>query len=80
MVSSSIFLRHASIIQALNDQNILIVHLFHLILRIKVNFHHHHQPHLNHYFDQGQTSLLMHTIQCKIRVRPRYFIKQMRLT
>ena len=44
-----------------------------------IHFHHHHrQAHLIHYFGQEQTPLLMHVIQCRIWVRPGYFINWVR--
>ena len=43
-----------------------------------IHFCHHHQAHLIYYFGQEQTPLLMHVMQCRIWVRPRYFINQVR--
>ena len=44
----------------------------------KICFHHHHQACLIHCFGLDQTPLLMHVIQCRIWVRPGYFINWVR--
>ena len=38
------------------------------------------QARLIHHFDQGQTLLSTHVIQCRIWVRPEYFMQRMGLT
>ena len=43
-----------------------------------MHFHHHHQAHLIHYFCQEQMPLIMHMIQCRILVKPGYFINWVR--
>ena len=45
-----------------------------------IHFHYHHQAHLFHYFGREQMPLLAHLIQCRIRVRPEYFINLVRPT
>ena len=45
-----------------------------------IYFYHHHQACLINYFGWEQMSLLMHVIQCRIQVRPGYFINQVRRT
>ena len=45
-----------------------------------IHFHHHRQARLIHYFGQEQTPLLTHMIQCRIRVRPEYFINWIKPT
>ena len=45
-----------------------------------MRFHRHHQKCLIHYFDQDQTTLLMHIIQIRILFRPKYFINGVLLT
>ena len=39
-----------------------------------IHFHHYRQVHLIHYFGREQTPLLMHVIQCRIRIRPGYLL------
>ena len=67
------------IIQALNNQSTLIVQSIipkNLRIRRYVSI----ISCLIHYFDQDQMPLLMSVIQCKIWVRPGYFINQVRPT
>ena len=45
-----------------------------------IHFHHHRQARLIHYFGWEQTSLLMYVIQCRIWVRPAYFINRVKPT
>ena len=46
----------------------------------EIPFHRHCQARLIHHFNHSQTPWSMHMIQCRIRIRPRYFIKQIRPT
>ena len=43
-----------------------------------IHFHHHHQECLIHYIGREQMPLLTDVIQCRIRVRPGYFISRVR--
>ena len=44
-----------------------------------IHFYHYRQAHLIYYFVRAQTPILTHVIQCRIRVRPGYFINLVRL-
>ena len=46
----------------------------------EIRCHCHHQAHLIHHFVQGQMPLSTHKVQCRIWVRPGYFINRMRRT
>ena len=43
-----------------------------------IHFRYHRKAHLIHYFGREQTPLLTHVIQCRIQVRPWYFINRVR--
>ena len=45
---------------------------------LRDKFHHNRQARLIHYFGREKTPLLPHMIQCRIRVRPGYFINRIK--